>query len=241
MPETITFSEKNKGWTGFHSWIPEAMCRLNNRFYTIKNGQVYLHNDRDNPIRNNFYGQQYNSKITTVLNESPGHDKIFKNLVLESQGPWSAKLKTNYTESTLAKEEFIQKESRQFAYLRKNEDDEDLHGNSAQGIGVISSNSGNTLTFSQLPNIVSVGDVLYQVNGSNNEEIGTITNMANGVITVSAIVTAPVNGYFAFAKKPSRIEGSEIRGYFLEVELENDDTDVVEIFAVSSNAVKSFV
>jgi hypothetical protein len=33
---TITFSEKNKGWTSFHSWQPSLICSLNNKFFTIK-------------------------------------------------------------------------------------------------------------------------------------------------------------------------------------------------------------
>jgi hypothetical protein len=241
MPTTVTFSEKNKGWTSFFSWVPDAMCKLNNRFYSIKDGQLWLHNDKDNPIRNNFYGVQHSSKIKTVLNEAPGEDKIFKNLVLEGNRPWKATLKTNYTESTLKTTEFKEKESRQFAYLRKNEDAQDLHGHSGQGIGVISTNLGLTVTFLYVSETVSIGDNLYQVNGANNELIGEITDIQDGVITVNAVTTTPVNGYFAYAKKDSRIEGGEMRGYYLEVELENTDTQAVELFAINSNAVKSQV
>lgn len=240
MPQTIAFSEKNKGWISFYSWLPEVMCRLNNRFYTIKDGQVYLHNDKDNPIRNNFYGVQYNSKVKTVINDNPSDDKIFKNLVLEGNLPWDVVLETNLSESTLAKSEFIQKESRQFAYLRKNENENDLHGNS-QGIGVILSVLGLTVSFDWVSESVSIGDRLYQVNGNNTEEIGTITNISNNVITLDAIITAPVNGYFAFTRKSSRIEGAEMRGYYMEVELESDATEMVELFSINTNAVKSGV
>ena len=241
MPVTITFSEKSKGWTSEHSWIPDAMCRLNNRFYTIKDGQIYLHNDKDNTVRNNFYGVQYNSKVTTIINNEPSEDKIFKNLVLEGNKAWSADVKTNMSESVLLKSEFKTKESRKFAYLRKNEDDLDLHGHSAQGIGVIESNSGVNVTFGSLTSTTSIGDDLYQVNGSNNELIGTIVSINGNVATVDSVVTTPVNGYFAFSKKPSRIEGGEMRGYYMEVELENDDTDKTELFAIGTNAVKSYV
>ena len=40
---TITYDEINKGWTSFHSYEPEWMERLGNRFYTFKNGNVYIH------------------------------------------------------------------------------------------------------------------------------------------------------------------------------------------------------
>ena len=241
MPKTITYSEKNKGWTSFASYIPEAICNLNNRFFTIKNGQLYLHNDKDNPVRNNFYEEQFVSKVKTVINEAPGQDKIFKNLILEGNKTWNVSLKTNYSESNLLKEEFNQRESRYFAYLRKNEDENDLHGFSAQGIGVIQSFSGLEINFGGVSEAISVGDSLYQINGSVNELIGVITELSQETVTVDAITTTPVNGYFCFAKKSSRIEGSEMRGYYLEIELENNDTEAVELFAIETTAIKSFV
>lgn len=239
MPKTITFSEKNNGWTGFFDYLPEAMCRLNNRFFMVKNGQLHLANDKDNPIRNNFFGVQYNSKVTTVFNENPNDDKVFKTLVEQSNKPWSANLKTNYTESTLSKDEFTQRESRQFAHTRKSENGNDLRGGASQGIGAIVSSSGTTITFGWVSESVNAGDTLCQLNGTNEEIIGTIVNKTNTTVTVSAITTTPVNGYFAYSKKNTRIEGAEMRGYYMKVELENDDTEKVELFAIESNAVRS--
>jgi len=241
MAGTITFSEKNKGWTGFYDYLPDAMCRLNNRFFMVKNGQLHLANDKDNPIRNNFFGVQYDSRITTVFNENPNDDKIFKTLVEQSNKPWSAVVKTNLTNSTLKKEEFTQRESRQFAHFRKSEDATNLKGGASQGVGVIISSSSTVITFGNVSPTVSIGDGLYQLNGGNEELIGTITAKSNTTITVNAITTTPVNGYFCFSKKNIRIEGAELRGYFMEVELTNDDVDKVELFGIEANAVKSHI
>ena len=240
MEYTVTYDEKVNGFTSFHSFNPDWMFGLNNRFLSIKDGQVWLHNDPSVP-RNNFYGVQYTSKVKTVFNNNPEDDKIFKTLVQNSNSPWSAKIKTNYTESTITAEEFNQRESRFFSHIRKNEDDTDLHGHSAQGIGSIISSTGLTITFGNVSSTTSIGDRLFQVNGVNNELIGTITGISGNVITVDAITTLPVNGFFSFSKKNSRIEGSEIRGYFMEVELENSDVEDVELFALETNAVKSYV
>jgi len=237
---TVSHSEKSGGWTSFWSYIPDLMLKLNNRFYSIKNGQLYLHNEEDAP-RNNFYGTQYTSKIKTAINAANSEDKIFKTMVLESNKPWDVEVETNFAKSTIKKQEFNQRESRQFAYLRKNEDANDFHGNSVQGIGVIQSATGLTITYASISNFVSIGDVLYQLNGSSNEIIGTITNRVGNTITVSSITTTPTVGLFSFSKKDSRIEGGEIRGYFMEVSLENTDTEKVELFAINTNAVKSFV
>lgn len=239
--ETISYSDKVDGWTSFHSFIPDWMAKLNNRFFSVKDGQLYLHNDETNPVRNNFYGTQYNSKVVTVFNEGPSEDKIFKTLNLEGTHPWATILRTNYTESTIAKTEFNKRESRWFAYTRRNENDNDLTGHTGNGIGVIISSAGLTVTFSFMSNLISVTDVLCQLNGSTEEIIGTITAINGNVITVNAITTAPINGLFAYSKKNSRIEGGEMRGYYMEVELENDSTEPVELFAINTNAVKSYL
>jgi hypothetical protein len=237
---TVSHSEKSEGWTSFWSYIPDLMLKLNNRFYSIKNGQLYLHNE-DIGVQNNFYGVQHSSKIETVINEANAEDKIFKTMVLEGNRPWKVDVKTNYTNSSIKKEEFNQRESRHFAYLRKNENENDLHGNTAQGIGVITAANGLSVSFGLLSSFVSIGDRLFQLNGAAEELIGTIIDKNGNTVTVDIITTAPVIGFYCFSKKNARIEGSEIRGYYMAVALENDDTEKVELFAINSNVVKSFV
>lgn len=236
---TIGFKEGVKGWVSRYSYVPERMLGLNNSFYSFKEGELYLH-DSENVARNNFYGEQYSSKVTVVFNDVPSDDKIFKTIVLESDTAWDVTLSTNYTNGVINSSEFNSKESRWFAYIRKNENASDLNS-SAQGIGTITASSGLTVTVENVPSNVSYGDTLYQINGSSQEIVGVISSISNNVITLTSIVNTPINSAFAFSKKDSRIEGSEIRGYYLEAELENDSTNAVELFAVNTNLVKSYV
>lgn len=237
---TLSHSEKSGGWTSFWSYIPDLMLKLNNRFYSIKNGQLYLHNEEDAP-RNNFYGTQYTTKINAPFNDANNEDKIFKTMVLESNKPWDIKVATNFANSTIKASEFNQRESRQFAYLRKNENAADLHGNTANGIGVIMAKTALSVSFASISNFISIGDQLYQLNGSAKELIGTINNKIDNELFIDTIVTVPVIGLYSFSKKNARVEGGEMRGYYMDVELENDDTEKVELFAINTNAVKSFV
>lgn len=241
MKNTITYSEKAKGWTSFHSFLPDFMARLNSRFFSIKSGQLYLHNDETNPVRNNFYGEQFSSKIQTIFSDAPSDDKIYKTMILEGNRPWHVNLKTNMAESTLDSSEFNARESRYFAYIRKNENNTDFTGHTAQGIGVIVSSLANVITFKFVSDMLAVGDGLFQLNGDGDELIGTITAIVNNRITVATIVNNPVNGFFCFGKKDARIEGGEIRGYYMEAELTNSDTQAVELFAINTNAIKSYV
>lgn len=240
MQYTLSHSEKSEGWTSFWSYLPDGMIKISNRFYSIKNGQLYLHNEEtDTP--NTFYGVQFPSKIKFYFNEANSEDKIFKTMVLEGNNAWDAIVKTNYTNSSITKSEFNQRESRHFAYMRKNENEDDLHGNSGQGIGVINSVSGNNITFLFVSEFVSVGDKLYQLNDEAWEIIGTIEQVNGLVITVDSITNIPSPGLYSFSKKNSRIEGGEVRGYYMEVELTNSDEEKVELFAVNTNAIKSYV
>lgn len=243
MVKTISHSENNKGWNSFWSYVPDLMTRLNNRFVSVKNGQLWLHNDTENPTVNNFYGVQYGTSIKTIFNDAMAEDKIFKTIALESDQKWQVDLKTNLTNSTINPNEFNTRDSRQFSFIRGNENASSLRGNSAQGIGTISSIVANVVSFVQVPILVSVGDILTQLNGSNKETIGVIISidLEINTITLGTIVTVPTVGFYAFSLKNSRVEGEEVRGYFLEIECSNNQPSRGELFAVATNVVKSYV
>lgn len=238
---TLTYSEKNKGWTSFHGWFPSLVCSLNNKFFTIKNGQLWEHYDRNNPLRNNFYGEDVPSKIITIFNENFDFDKIYKTLVLEGNRPWSVTLFTNYTNGTLDDSEFESIESRFFAYLRGSESASDMNGLAIQGIGEIVSVNVNEITFAKTPDSVNIGDELYQINSGESELIGVISAHTATTITVTSVTNTPIATNFSYIKKNSRVEGSEIRGYYMQVELENSDGVFVELFGINTNEVKSYI
>lgn len=238
---TLTYSEKNKGWTSFHGWFPSLICSLSNKFFTIKNGQLWEHYDRDNVTHNLFYGESLPSKIVTIFNENFDFDKIYKTLVLEGNRPWRVNLFTNYTNGTLAESEFESIESRFFAYLRGSEDPSDMNGLAVQGIGNIVSVNGAQITFDKVPDSVNTGDNIYQINEAVPEIIGTIASHTDTTIIVSSITNTPVANNYSYIQKNRRVEGSEIRGYYMQVELTNEDGGMVELFGINTNEVKSYI
>jgi len=244
MPHTLTFAERtqeNMGWTSFWSYYPEQILGLGNRFYTIKNGQLWEHNDNNNSKRNHIYGVHLTSNIVTILNQENAEDKIFKNVILEGNQYWSVNIKTNYTQSNIKAQEFIEKESKWMAYTRKNERTSD-YTDRMQGIGDLISVSGSNLNFfSQMPMLVSVGEQLYQTNGSTRRFVGVINNIVGNTIVVTSFINTPQVGWFFYCVKNARVQGSEIRGYYAELSLSNRSINKTELFAVSSNVVKSYV
>ena len=78
---TVSFSEPSNGWVSFKSWHKENGISLNNQYYTFKGGQLWQHHA--NELRNNFYGDQYDTTVTVLFNESPGSVKSFHTLNYE--------------------------------------------------------------------------------------------------------------------------------------------------------------
>ena len=84
----LSFSESAKGWASFRSYIYESAVSLLNKYYTFKNGKIYSHSHDDSSIpRNNFYGNQYNSTMTTLFNDSPNSVKHFNAMEYEGTQP----------------------------------------------------------------------------------------------------------------------------------------------------------
>ena len=134
------------------------------------------------------------------------------------------------------------RESRWFAHIRKNENEADLSGSAAQGVGASDSTTATTATFLLKPTNIYVGDTLFQITGGNTpQEVGEVQSISDKTITLTNVINAPAQNTFMFAKKNARIDGAEIRGRFLEITLRSDETDFIECFAVNVRAIKSYL
>lgn len=238
--KTLGFKEKETGWVSFFSFVPDAYLRLGGTAFVIKNGNLWQQNDKSNPITNTFFGVKYPSKISTVFNDAQTEDKIFKTFVIEGNSPWQVSIKTNLTKSSLKINDFDKKESRYFAYLRGNEQAGGFNGN-AQGIGICTDNNSETLFFNAVSELTNIGDQLYKLDGQEVVLIGNIINKTTNSITVDSLLVDRYNGFFILSSRNARIDGGEIRGYYADVEMENNDDKQVELFAINSNIAKSYV
>ena len=78
--DTISFKEDTNDWTSRKSFLQEDGVSLNNKYYTFKNADLWVH---DNEVRNNFYSNPYDSSIKFIFNDAPGSVKQFKTLNYE--------------------------------------------------------------------------------------------------------------------------------------------------------------
>ena len=139
--ETISYSEKVKGWTSFKSFIPELGISCSNEYYTFDAGQPYKHHVTESPInqsavnRNTFYQNALvPSTITSVINDQPSLIKSFNTVNYEGNGGWiNAVVTTDQQSGTVA--DFIKKEGKFFNYIKGKAGDVDLQAFNFQGIG----------------------------------------------------------------------------------------------------------
>ena len=206
---TVSYSQNSQGWPSFYSYIPEYMIGMNNFFYTFKGGNLFQHNT--NPLRNNYYGQQFHSQITSVFNQNPLENKIFKTLNLESNDAWQSYLETDIQINGFMQDGwFEKKEGAWFAYLRQRGEVPALKGQyamrSANGIGKTSSvaitQGTTTLSFSTDPlvsigNFISVGDYVYHAVPQYTDVVfGGIVTQINIDLQLSLIhISEPTRPY----------------------------------------------
>ena len=236
---TITFDERVKGWTSFHSFSGEQMVGMNNEFFSMKGGNLYKHHIGD---RNTFYGVTYPSKVDFIFNDSPFDIKAFKTLNLEGTHPWQATVITNLTNGNVYLNEFVNKEDEWYAYIRRAEDTSDYSSLAVQGIGsTLGVISTNTISFSQKVNgSLSNGDSIYKVDGNNLILLGKVQSHNDTSITLVSLDSSVNIGDFIIFSKNARAEASMIRGYYMLVKMINNSTDKVELFAVNSEVFKSY-
>ncbi|QQV89725.1 structural protein [Cellulophaga phage Calle_1] len=244
---TTAYSNLVTGYPSFYSFSPEWMGSLNNKFYSFKGGQLHRHYDESNPIRNNFYGTQYESTIKLIMNEAPSDIKVLKAINIEGNKPWSSVIKSylndenvSITQTSLSVEEFLNKEGKFYAYLRRNELEGDYTAKDVYGIGEVQSSSGSTITIkgSIAGTALRVGDDLYNSSGVRLGEIQTYSTLAN-TVTLTSSVSVPTST-FLFGKKDGRVEGSEIRGYNFEIDLIDSTNTRTELFALNGVVFKSW-
>lgn len=259
MTSTLAYSDASKGWTSFFSYVPEKMIGMNSYFYTFKNGNLWRHNTND--LRNNFYGDQFTSKVVGVFNIEPTSVKNFNTFSTDNDTPWDCTFYTDLSKGTISKSQFVEKEGGYFAYIRGASNNNDSRLRSNHGIGVpVSVDSSNisavVVTFSgDIGSIISVGSEIYAGAIVSNAVpstrfIGVVTARTAKSITIDTFVYIVANGSPVWGSLPLvtdmvlysknlEAESYGLRGYYMQFELENDSTSRIQLYNVQSSIFKS--
>ena len=239
MEDMLSYYNYANGWTSRWSYVPEWMTHMNSNFYTFKRGNLYLHNL--NPVRNNFYETQYTSTLSTIFNIEPTTVKKFKNLYLDSSHEWKATMHTNLDEGYIDYDWYEKKEGKWYAHIRRPSNNTDYSLLSTQGIGDVINYASPIIYFGfNIQVNLNIGDKVYKIVGSSLVELGTILAFSQNAISLNNIVVSPASGDKIVIIKNAVAESFGPRGYYLQVDLENDKSYEVTLFAVGASLFKSF-
>ena len=247
--EMISYKEKVDGWPTRLSYLPEMGVSLNNELYTFNGGEIWEHS---NTTRSNFYGTQYDTEVTSIINDAPSSIKNFKALSYEGDAGWVADIITDKQTGEVTS--WVDREGIQFNYISgtastwnnaTQSGTLDLREFSSQGIGVITAASpsgpGYELTFTGDINVsVQVGDIMFTVRANGDiEKIGAITsiNRATGRIIVSddyGVTPQPAGSEYAFAIKDNQKNTSGLLGYYAETTMSTSSGDKKELFGLNA-------
>ncbi len=264
---TLTYDHgRVAGWPSFYSYYPDWMLGMNNYFYTWKGGNLYRHNVDE--TRNNFYGAQYSSTITSVFNDAPLDNKLFKTIALQGSHAWNVSLESDIQDSGVIDYSYFErKEHVWFAFVRNsgstpaNESEFELRSVNglANSVTVDSSTPSavevNFDTSVDLSRILSnpvgpvnIADRLYF--GTTPTLCGQITSvnidLPNGInqlvvdTTVASGNIPPSNVEYFFYMNNAIAESHGILGHYGRFRLTNGETEHVELFMVQSDAMKSY-
>jgi len=122
---TVSFDEPANGWVSFKSFVPEQAFTINNRYYTIKGGRVWLHHD-SSVDRNTFYNLHTDSTVTPIFNDAADSVKSFRTMSYEgstsksadgnTKGWYVEEIKTNLQTGKI--DYFLDKEGKFFNYIK---------------------------------------------------------------------------------------------------------------------------
>ena len=269
--KTLTYSPASQGWPSFYSYNPDWMIGMNNYFYSFKGGNLYRHSV--NTLRNTFYTQWCAQNVpeldpfsptthTSVINDLPLENKLFKTMDLVGDAPWSSTMTTDlqYT-GFIDQNWFERKEATWFAFVRNDGSvpmgAQEYPLRSVNGIGnstsVIFGVGTAQINFSINPliaigSIISIGDILYF--SSSAIGAGIVTNVVQNYVAGNnyiVIDTTPIwttlipsqTEYFLFSKN-SVAESHGVLGHYCLFELSNNYNTKIELFATESELMKSF-
>ena len=136
-----------------------------------------------NETRNNYYGDQKDSVVRTILNTEPDVVKMFKTIKLKGTGDtaWEAQVISDLNNGSIPLEGYEKKEGNWYGYVRRNANDLDLKYLSTQGMGIVA----GTGIIGDYAQINIFGDVTAGISAKTT----TPTPRDNGDLLFSATIS----------------------------------------------------
>lgn len=121
---TLGFNERTNKWDGYFSFLPDLYGRLADNIVSGYGNKIYKHRDSSVTTYNNFYGTDYYSFITIVVNPKPYLSKIFWSIVVYASKVMGYSLNTDlgYT-SRIMPDKFRKYDNKQMCEIPRDAND----------------------------------------------------------------------------------------------------------------------
>tara|TARA_R110001606_G_scaffold388835_1_gene554473 strand:- start:594 stop:1430 length:837 start_codon:yes stop_codon:yes gene_type:complete len=266
---TLSYDSGVQGFPSFYSYNPEYMVGMNNYFYSFSGGNLYRHNTNSirnryynvnypSELQSVFNDEPLQNKLFKTINLE-GDDSWGTTLISDQQD--SGFILGSYYE---------EKEGSFYAFIRNSGSVpaqlSEYALRSLNGLGSTSLitvvGSVTTVDFPTslfIGNVISVGDMLYhstpnpqlagQVTAINQNlpaGINQVVINTDGNTFIPSVTPAPTtfpfpsNSTYTLYIKNAVSESHGILGHYSVFSLTNSNTSKVELFAVESEAMKSF-
>ena len=228
--------------------------------YTFKGGNMFVHNPNESP-NNNFYGEQFTTTVSTVMNENILDNKIYKTINLEGTHAWDITLTSDLQSTGSIDADWFEKQENSFrAYVRNTGGDpinaDDIPLRSMEGVGQSTSNTTvgavETIRFDMSVSLSNVNDTVYgaaapaydtllKVGIVSSVNIDATSNLNFLLVDNSAGSTTALSGVnpYIMSAKSALAESHGVTGHFGVITLTQDSTEDVELFAIESEVMLS--
>jgi len=243
---TVAYSHNKRVFTSFYSFSPHMYAHLNDTFFSFKpvtvSGQTeIMWKHGASSSYGNFYGTDYDAKVTVVANANPSMVKAFQALSLEGDSLWSATVSTSDQTTSIATGDFDERERGYYAAIPR-----DTSASTANyiTIGIVDDVTGTAVTFDNKINRMPIplGAALYKVDGSSLTNLNATVSSIDGSkkLTTSTALTSSEEGKTIVAKLSAKHEGDVLRDYYAKIELTNSvHNKKSELYAVNTVFVDS--
>lgn len=242
----IAFDTQGQKWVTRYSYIPEGMERLKNRFFSFKDGSIYVH---DKGTNNTFYGTAAPSLIKIISNFNPSLVKTFDAISIEGNDTWSATFSNTDQNSSLATGDYAEKERSYYADIpRDTATSITANTTNITALGTNATGSTNTITFpnriNRQPVPLGTAARVYKVDsGGNASDAASAAAYASSVTSTTltlqdatggAINADIASGDTIIIQTTPKFDGDQFRDHYLVIELQNDNySEDVELYAVN--------
>lgn len=242
----IAFDTQGQKWVTRYSYVPEGMERLKNRFFSFKDGSIYIH---DKGTNNTFYGSASPSLIKIISNFNPSLVKTFDAISIEGNDTWSATFSNTDQNSSLATGDYAEKERSYYADIpRDTATSITANTTNITALGTNATGSTNTITFpnriNRQPVPLGLSARVYKVDSAGNASDAasaaayassvTSTTLTLQDATGGAINADIASGDTIIIQTTPKFDGDQLRDHYLVVEMQNDNySKDVELYAVN--------